>query len=97
MVETVNKLDPEGAKSRGRFDDLRPRYPERRLDLEVIGEGATIAMRVVEDCALELVDVELKRRRNGALVQVFVDRQGGIGLEDLQSVSREGYPGFTAG
>ena len=47
-VETVNKLDPEGAKSRGRFDDLRPRYPERRLDLEVIGEGATIAMRVVD-------------------------------------------------
>ena len=47
-VETVNKLDPEEARGRGRFDDLRPRYPERRLDLEVIGEGATIAMRVVD-------------------------------------------------
>ena len=47
-VETVNKLDPEEAKSRGRFDDLRPRYPEKRLDLEVIGEGGTISMRVVD-------------------------------------------------
>ena len=48
-----------------------------------------IAKRVVEDRALELVDVELKRRRSGVLVQVFVDRQGGVGLDDLQAVSRE--------
>ncbi len=47
-VESVNQLDPDEAKSRGKFDDLRPCYPERRLDLEVIGEGGTIAMRVVD-------------------------------------------------
>jgi transcription termination factor Rho len=47
-VETVNSLVPEKAKERGRFDSLRPCYPERRLDLEVVGEGATLAMRVVD-------------------------------------------------
>ena len=46
-VERVNHLDPDEAKVRAKFDNLRPRYPERRLDLEVIGEGGTIAMRVV--------------------------------------------------
>ena len=47
-VDSVNALDPEEAKNRGDFDDLRPRYPEKRLKLEVIGEGSTVAMRIVD-------------------------------------------------
>jgi len=47
-VETVNGLDPEDAKHRVSFDNLRPRYPEERLDLEVVGEGGSISMRVVD-------------------------------------------------
>jgi ribosome maturation factor RimP len=37
----------------------------------------------------ELVDTELKRDRSGVHVRLFVDKEGGIGLEDLQSVSEE--------
>lgn len=37
----------------------------------------------------ELADVEVKRDRNGYLVRLFVDKDGGIGLDDLQSVSEE--------
>ncbi len=47
-VDSVNGLEPEEAKIRGEFDDLRPCYPERRLNLEVVGEGATLTMRVVD-------------------------------------------------
>jgi transcription termination factor Rho len=47
-VDAVNGIDPEDAKQRGDFDELRPCYPERRIDLEVMGEGATMAMRVVD-------------------------------------------------
>jgi transcription termination factor Rho len=47
-VETVNGLDPEDAKHRVSFDNLRPRYPEERLDLEVVGEEGSISMRVVD-------------------------------------------------
>jgi len=47
-VDTVNGLDSEDAKQRGDFDELRPCYPERRIDLEVVGEGSTMAMRVVD-------------------------------------------------
>ena len=33
--------------------------------------------------------MEMKRERGGHLVRLFVDREGGIGLADLQSVSEE--------
>jgi ribosome maturation factor RimP len=37
----------------------------------------------------ELVDVEVKRERGGHLVRLYVDKEGGIGLDELQSVSEE--------
>ncbi len=45
-VETVNFEEPEKAKHRIAFDNLRPRYPDRRLGLERT-EGE-ISMRVVD-------------------------------------------------
>jgi ribosome maturation factor RimP len=48
-----------------------------------------IAARVVDGRGFELVDVEVKRERGGYLVRLYVDKDGGIGLDDLQSVSEE--------
>ena len=48
-----------------------------------------IAERIVAARGFELVDVELKRDRAGTLVRLYVDKEGGIGLDDLQSVSDE--------
>jgi transcription termination factor Rho len=45
-VESVNLDDPEKSKHRIAFDNLRPRYPERRLRLET--EEADLSMRVVD-------------------------------------------------
>jgi len=47
------------------------------------------AERVTADRRFELVDVELKRAAGGQLVRLYVDRPGGIGLDELQSVSEE--------
>jgi len=49
----------------------------------------SVAMRVTGDRGFELVDVELKQAKGEKLVRIFVDRPGGIGLDDLQSVSVE--------
>lgn len=35
------------------------------------------------------MEVELKRQPGGLLVRLYVDKPGGIGLDDLQSVSEE--------
>jgi ribosome maturation factor RimP len=48
-----------------------------------------VAERVTSGRGLELADVELRRDRGGYLVRLFVDREGGIALEDLKSVSEE--------
>jgi ribosome maturation factor RimP len=46
-------------------------------------------LRVTADRGFELVDVEVKRAGGGQLVRLYVDKPGGIGLDDLQSVSEE--------
>jgi ribosome maturation factor RimP len=48
-----------------------------------------VAQRVTDTRGFELVDVEVKRERGGYFVRLFVDKEGGIGLGELQSVSEE--------
>jgi transcription termination factor Rho len=45
-VETINGDDPDKAKQRVTFDNLRPRYPDERLRLETA--GGDLSMRVVD-------------------------------------------------
>jgi ribosome maturation factor RimP len=49
----------------------------------------SVALRVTADRGFELVEVEMKRAAGGTLVRLYVDKPGGIGLDDLQSVSEE--------
>ena len=45
-VETINGDDPDKAKERVAFDNLRPRYPDRRLRLETA--SGDLSMRIVD-------------------------------------------------
>ena len=48
-----------------------------------------VAERVTAGRGYELVDVELKRQPSGLVLRVYVDKDGGIGLDELQSVAEE--------
>src|SRR5262245_64323053 len=48
-----------------------------------------VAERVTTSLGFELADVEIKRLGGSHLVRLFVDKEGGIGLDDLKSVSDE--------
>jgi ribosome maturation factor RimP len=48
-----------------------------------------VAERVTAGRGFELVDVEIKNAPGSRVVRLFVDKEGGIGLDDLQSVSEE--------
>lgn len=51
-----------------------------------------LALPIVEDYGLELVDVEYLREPAGWVVRVMLDKEGGISLDDCSAVSRElGY------
>jgi ribosome maturation factor RimP len=58
-------------------------------DADAVEKVWAVADRVTAGRGFELVDVEMKRERGGHLVRLFVDKEGGIGLSDLQSVSEE--------
>ena len=45
-VESINQEDPDKAKQRVVFDNLRPRYPDQRLTLEIPDDD--MSMRVVD-------------------------------------------------
>ena len=45
-VERINGDEPEKAKQRGSFDNLRPRYPDERIRLEP--KDGDLAMRIVD-------------------------------------------------
>jgi transcription termination factor Rho len=47
-VETINDRPPEDAQDRPDFEDLRPRYPDERIRLELDGPGTPLAMRVID-------------------------------------------------
>jgi len=56
---------------------------------EALEAVRAVAQRVTDGRGFELVDVELKTAPGGRLVRLFVDKPGGIGLDELQSVSEE--------
>lgn len=48
-----------------------------------------IVQPVFEDSGLELVDVTYTKEGNGWYLRIFIDKPGGVGIEDCQSISRE--------
>lgn len=55
----------------------------------VVEAVTDVARRVTEGRGYALVDVEVKSAPGGRFVRLFVDKDGGIGLDELQSVSEE--------
>ena len=47
-IEALSDLAPEEGGKRVQFDNLRPTYPEKRLDLEVLGEKGSISTRIID-------------------------------------------------
>ena len=61
-----------------------------RTELErILEQVRQIAERVATSEGLELVDVELHGRGPGAVLRIFLDKPGGVLLEDCQTVSRQ--------
>jgi len=47
-IDTVSALDPEEARSRPRFEDLTPLFPDSRLHLEMPGSKDNVTARIVD-------------------------------------------------
>jgi transcription termination factor Rho len=47
-IDSVSGLDPEEARTRRRFEDLTPLFPDERLRLETVGEKENMTSRIVD-------------------------------------------------
>ncbi|SNB45661.1 ribosome maturation factor RimP [Geobacter sp. DSM 9736] len=56
---------------------------------DVAEQVRALAEPLVADLGLELVDVEYKREGRSMVLRLFLDREGGITLDDCAAVSRE--------
>lgn len=61
---------------------------ERGHKQTVEARTAEIAEPLIADMGMELVDVEFLHERDSWILRLFIDRPGGVGLEDCEAVSR---------
>jgi len=50
---------------------------------------AELIQPLFEDGGLELVDVTFTKEGNGWYLRIFIDKPGGVGIEDCQNISRK--------
>ena len=56
---------------------------------ELIVKVTDLIEPVIESLGIELDELEFKRMKGKALLRVFIDREGGVTIDDCERVSRE--------
>jgi ribosome maturation factor RimP len=77
----------ETRRPREREEDRRK--PAPAVEKEVIAEIRTLAETLCDTEGLELVHVEYRREQTGRVMRFYLDKPGGVTLEDCSTVSRE--------
>lgn len=57
--------------------------------VDVISRVTVLAEQVLSSLGMELVDLEYKHEGREMLLRLFIDKEGGVNLDDCASVSRE--------
>ena len=59
------------------------------MDREIAERVRTIAEPIVSDEGMELVDVEYRRESRGWVLRLYLDKEGGVTLDDCTRISQE--------
>ncbi len=51
-------------------------------------KAGEIALPIVEQLGLELIDCEYKKEGGTRVLRIYIDRKGGVGLDDCEAVSK---------
>ncbi|MGH7885755.1 MAG: ribosome maturation factor RimP [Thermodesulfobacteriota bacterium] len=60
----------------------------KQLDNNAINSVADILQPILDEDGIELVDIELKNEAGGKTLRIYLDKSGGITLDDCAMVSR---------
>ena len=69
--------------------DTRVRQSGPENEKVIIGRIEALAEPLCESEGLELVHVEYQREAGGRILRLYIDRSGGVSLDDCVSVSRQ--------
>ena len=68
----------------------RPKHPAPSPQAaEITARFRALAEPILADLGLELVEVEFRRETHGWVLRLYMDRPGGVTLDDCQRVSEE--------
>lgn len=56
---------------------------------DVCGQVTGIALPILKSLGMELVDIEFARAGRDGVLRLFIDKEGGVALDDCADVSRE--------
>ncbi len=59
------------------------------MEAELVTQITTLAQPVVEDLGYELFEVQFRREGAGWVLRLFIDKEGGVTVDDCALVSRE--------
>jgi len=76
-------------RHRKRKDESRDLRQERANEQKVIKQTWSLAEPLCESEGLELIQVEYQREPAGRILRLYVDKPGGIGIDDCIAVSRQ--------
>ncbi len=56
---------------------------------EILNRVHNLANLILSDEGLELVEIQFRREKRGWVLRLFIDKEGGITLDDCANISRE--------
>ena len=59
------------------------------MDKEIVDRVRAIAEPIVSDEGMELIDVEYRRESKGWVLRLYLDKEGGVTLDDCTQISQE--------
>jgi ribosome maturation factor RimP len=76
-------------KSKTNFADNRNRRSSSKKEKDIIKQVEALAEPLCDSEGLELVHVEYQRESAGRILRLYIDRAGGVTLDDCVNVSRQ--------
>lgn len=61
----------------------------KQFDDTAINSVAEILAPIIDEISIELVDIEFKNEAGGKVLRIYLDKPGGITLDDCEKVSRD--------
>jgi ribosome maturation factor RimP len=62
---------------------------DERMSKEIVDQARTIAQAILSEEGMELVDIEYRRESKGWVLRLYLDKEGGVTLNDCTRISQE--------